>query len=231
MMRPSIVKALEVTVADRLFWVYNTVFHVAVALTSGFMFYIFLKYHSNYALTRFLHVFLCTLAYIPLMVEALLLFSEYNVWSLRLDRARKSWIHGTLLGSSFIIATIGISIKINSKSERSEEHFVSNHAILGLASWIVCFISVVGGVLSLYSSKLRNLIRPVILKLTHTFLGLTAFTLGMASLILGLDLPAFNNFTTRNEKIVITVLLSIITIMCGTRVIRSAVNQFKAILT
>lgn len=65
------------------------------------------------------------------MVEALLLFSEYNVWSLRLDRARKSWIHGTLLGSSFIIATIGISIKINSKSERSEEHFVSNHAILG----------------------------------------------------------------------------------------------------
>lgn len=58
--------------------------------------------------------------------------------------------------------------------------------IPGLVSTIFLLINLAMGLAAFFSIKLRNLIKPIISKTLHVFLGLTGFVLGMVTLYYGI---------------------------------------------
>lgn len=68
------------------------------------------------------------------MAEGLVLFTEANVWTLKMSRTTKGYIHGFVLLFSLISVTIGIVLAIERKNETNSDHFVTDHAKLGKSS-------------------------------------------------------------------------------------------------
>lgn len=67
----------------------------------------------------------------PFTTEALILFSNDNVWSQEISRKQKYWIHGILIFiGSFLIIT-GIALVIDFKVLHALSHFTSAHSIVG----------------------------------------------------------------------------------------------------
>lgn len=197
----------KLKISKRLGLISNTVFHQLVLIIFVYISYVMITY-NNLNTTRIMHYSFSTGAYIPLMAEGIILFNETNTWSFQINRGRKSWIHGVLLVLSFILVTIGISFQINDK----DEHFQTNHAITGLVSWILCFVVALTGVITVYSPKLKNSVRPVILKTFHLCLGLSCYAIGIASLILAMDKSSFTKDVSEGELLTINLLVILLTV-------------------
>lgn len=80
--------------------------------------------HSNYPYPY-------PLQFIPLMIEAILLFANDNVWTRELNRKSRYYVHGALLFLATAFITIGVSLEIWSKQQNNYSHFQSTHAITG----------------------------------------------------------------------------------------------------
>ncbi|XP_028137002.2 probable transmembrane reductase CYB561D1 isoform X1 [Diabrotica virgifera virgifera] len=220
----------EVRIRQRFYWLSNTIFHQVLAVTCGFIFYIFFKSHDLTS-ARFLHNFLASGAYIPLMAEGFILFTESNVWSLEANRSIKGWVHGALLSVSVICASVGIIVEIIGKNKTSSPHFHTLHAKLGLASWIMCFTLVLSGLLTVYAAKLRNYVKPLYIKLFHEIVGLACFVTGVYSLYLGLPKWGFAMYVTASELTATKTLVIIVAVwsILGTCV--SIFNNIKNVFT
>lgn len=112
------------------------------------------------------------------MAQAILSLFPGNVWSKAETRQVNKTIHGILqgLGASFAIA--GMLIEFISKVKNSRSHFESTHAKLGLATFIFTLISLLNGLATFYSVKLKSFVKPKFSKLAHNIAGITAFVLG-----------------------------------------------------
>nr|CAH7727286.1 unnamed protein product [Callosobruchus chinensis] len=133
------------------------------------------------------------------MSGGILCFSENNVWLQGIKRTTRYYIHGAFLFGAFILMTVGICLEIYSRCQSGKLHFSTNHSITGLVSWILAFISCILGVASFYSQKLRSIVKPVYSKLLHSFLALASFSIGIASLGLGLQKKSYANHVTKNQ--------------------------------
>ncbi|KAJ8980662.1 hypothetical protein NQ317_017588 [Molorchus minor] len=169
--------------------------------------------------------------YVPLMAEGIILFSTDNLWTQKLDRSRKYWPHGVLLGISIAAVTAGISAEIHRKRQSGRSHFVSDHAITGLVSWILAFLAIFLGSFSWHAQRLRGLARPVLFKFVHNFLGVACYAIGIASLCLGLEMGHFANRVTETEKQVTIALVGVITCWSLLAAFKSCYNQLKTIFT
>nr|XP_023025240.1 uncharacterized protein LOC111513283 [Leptinotarsa decemlineata] len=216
----------SVSLLQRVHWICNTIYHQLVAIVAVYVSYIFFKY-INIDNRSLWHNFLCTTAYIPLMAEGFILFSEQNVWSQRLERKKKYYIHGILLAVSTISLSVGIGLKIDVKNQ----HFKSDHAITGLASWILALASVILGMFAAYSQSLKSFLKPVILKLIHNFLGMASFAIGIASLCLGLYYRDFAGRVTTIERDTTLWLVGIVSTWSVVNAIVSQFNQLRSLLS
>ncbi|KAG5864027.1 hypothetical protein JTB14_035153 [Gonioctena quinquepunctata] len=196
---------------QRAQWVCNTIFHQVIAVVTAFIFAVFFN-NFEISNSRLWHIFLSTCAFVPLMAEGVILLSESNVWTLRLDRIKKAYLHGTLLGISTIALSVGIIFEVVAKDGRDEEHFVSGHAITGLISWILAMVSVLIGLFAAYAHNLKNFIKPVILKFVHNSVGIICYAVGITSLSLGLYIWGFASFVTDNDQQATVGLVGIIAI-------------------
>ncbi|KAF7267641.1 hypothetical protein GWI33_019131 [Rhynchophorus ferrugineus] len=175
-----IVRTKTITTLRRTLWVLNHIYHQALTLlTVIFIWIMFENYDKSSSF--FWHIFLSTFAYIPLMGVAIILFSEDNLLTLFIPRTRRYWIHGVLLTLSCLAVTIGISVEVDSKRKRDRAHFESDHAILGLVSWLLIFVSVLLGLLASNTRTFHNYVKPVVIKFIHNFLGIAAFLIGVGS--------------------------------------------------
>lgn len=103
------------------------------------------------------------------------------------DRFRIHWILQALAAGSVLVAFICVWFH---KVETHREHFQSIHAITGLIACILWLVSIANGVVTAYAAELRNVIRPVILKFLHGFLGAGSYGLGMVSATYGIAHPS-----------------------------------------
>lgn len=100
-----------------------------------------------------------------------------------------------------------IAIYVN-KNLHGKHHFYTYHGICGLI--VVIFVSLVGigGSLAYYSFSLRSYIRPVLIKIYHSFGGILTVIVGNLTLTLGFYSNWFKkNGNTNLIWIIITVLL------------------------
>ncbi|KAK0098929.1 hypothetical protein PV326_013710 [Microctonus aethiopoides] len=159
------------------------------------------------------------------MSEAIMVLSEENLWSRIISRHAGNHFHWYLqcLGTSFNIA--GIVVLFKSR----ETHFKSIHGILGISSAAILSFLSLSGFTVLFSVKLNNLMRPIVSKCIHNFLGITCYILGMIALCYGYRKKWILKYTgvgLVNLGTVITGIIIFITIM---RPVRSLVNQIKSI--
>ncbi|XP_076661601.1 transmembrane reductase CYB561D2 [Halictus rubicundus] len=193
----------------------------------GFLTALTLFYSARSASTLDLHISLCTVGYVLLMSEGIMCLAGDNIITRPISRRARSHVHWVLqaLGLGCILAGVIIMYRVKSV------HFRSVHAILGISSVVILLVLAVCGYPVLVAVKLRKLIKPVIVKFAHNFLGIACLVLGMAAQILGYQmkwLPRVSG-TTELQTIAI-VLTSIITILSVRNALPNLFLQLAAIV-
>ncbi|KAI8420128.1 hypothetical protein MSG28_008707 [Choristoneura fumiferana] len=128
--------------------------------------------------------FILLMNYIIMMAQAVLTFSPHNGWSLSLSYHDKKDYHWVMQVIGAILAITGSSIRIS------------------LIAMILTCISLVGGVINLYSE------RTVVTKLLHSGAGTLTLVSAFIGLCLGFDKTIFR--LARGLFALITTLLSVL---------------------
>lgn len=73
------------------------------------------------------------------------------------------------------------------------EKFMKKKYFSGLIGFIFTLISLFNGTVTFLAPKLRDKIRPTVMKFIHTLCGCSAITMGLVTLCIGLDKGIFGN--------------------------------------
>lgn len=157
------------------------------------------------------------------MSEAIVVLADESSLTNFLTRRAKSHVHWILqlLGAICVVAGIVPMYQVKSV------HFKSIHAILGIASAAIMLFLVAFGYPVLVAAKLRAVIRPVVVKFCHNFLGISCFVLGMASQCYGYKkgwLPYVSNVP--NIQLICIVVTALITILSLRGALPTLFKQF-----
>lgn len=117
------------------------------------------------------------------MSEAIVVLAEENLWTNFLSRQVSKHIHWILQVGAAVFIIVGVAVKYDKK----ESHFLSTHAITGIISLGMLIFVALTGIFAFFSVELRRIIRPVLFKLLHNFLGIGCFVIGMTSLLYGYE--------------------------------------------
>ncbi|XP_073823547.1 uncharacterized protein isoform X2 [Musca autumnalis] len=179
--------------------VMNLFNHILIVTLTGYMVYkCWLLEFQKTAL----HAHLCTIGFVLLMAEGVMVRYRANILFDDYSAESKTLLHALLQFMGGFLGIIGTLQKYWGK----ETHFKSRHAKFGLAACIFCFINFVAGFCTLILPSTR-----MTMKLLHTSLGLLTFVTGMLAQIFGYDTGFFSrNFThKRLFKFVTFVILAI----------------------
>lgn len=145
------------------------------------------------------------LQYQFLMCEAIMSLYQQNSWTVLHTKRTKTNLHWVLqaIGSSMAIG--GMLLYVVNR----DQHFDSLHGQLGLASGIFTCIGILNGTSALWAKELYRFVKPVYSKLFHNVIGIVAFVLGMASLIVGFNKFQFQLVTSADGILVLQVLCAI----------------------
>ncbi|KAF2880004.1 hypothetical protein ILUMI_26164 [Ignelater luminosus] len=207
--------------------IFNTVFHQCIAVVFVYVICVPIESYSN---PFSWHVILSTLGILPFAIEALILFSNDNVWSQEISRKQKYWVHGILISIGCFFIITGISIEINRKNQRDLSHFISAHAITGLTAMIFLICALICGPMVFYATIFSKWIPPVWLKLIHNVLGQLGYILAIICLCLGYYTNWFSRHTSKSSKLSITIATVLIMLWSLFNAWKSIVNQIKSIL-
>jgi cytochrome b-561 domain-containing protein 2 len=216
----------KVSFKQRFMWLFNTLFHQLYAIVTIFIFWT-IFYNNSLNSSFSWHMILSSLAYVPLMGEAIVLFAGDNVWSRSMERSTKYWIHGVILFISAILVTVGIALMID---EKNGTHFKSIHGWTGLVSWIFVLLSQCLGLAAAKAQAFSALLRPVYVKFLHNFFGLLGYIFGIVSLCYGLETGGFKRYSSETARMGTYYLLGLTTTWSILAALKSAYDQLKIIL-
>ncbi|CAG9861902.1 unnamed protein product [Phyllotreta striolata] len=128
------------------------------------------------------HIILNVLGVALCMAEGVQIYRKQSIVTIGDTRDEKRIAHLVVMLFSFVCITTGISLKISTKTE----HFKSIHSQLGLSSWVISFVALIGGITAYYSRSMPR-VSPMIVKVLHIFIGITAYIIGVATLVYGLE--------------------------------------------
>ncbi|XP_076167764.1 transmembrane reductase CYB561D2 isoform X1 [Ptiloglossa arizonensis] len=185
---------------------------------------VFLLYYSMRSFSVMdLHVTLCTLGYVLLMSEAIVVLAGESILTNFLTRRAKRHIHWILqvLGLVCIIGGVVVMYRVKTF------HFRTIHAILGITSLVIMVFLAVCGYPVFVAAKLRKFIRPVILKFGHNFLGIACFVIGMLSQCYGYAYNWLANISAvPNVQLICITVTALITVLSLRGALLSLYRQF-----
>lgn len=174
------------------------------------------------------HVILSTLGYVPIMAESILLFTGDDGWIKLVSTRTKYIVHGVLITLGTVCFTAGnIVISANTKTD----HFSTVHGLTGLISMILCLLSLLIGLATYYSTKLRNMIKPVKLKFIHNLVGILGYIIGIVSLCYAFYTRWWIFYTEEKSRLAAVIVTIITTLWTLNGSISSGYNQIKSIFT
>ncbi|XP_038211423.1 uncharacterized protein LOC119831925 [Zerene cesonia] len=127
------------------------------------------------------HIYLCGIGYMILMAQAIQSLNPHSGWARLVKYQDRRVVHWMLQIVASILVVVGSIIRMMDVTS----NFSTAHGILGLIALILTILSMVGGIVSAYSSKLN--INPAYMRIAHSCIG--SLTLSAAFLCL---LFAFN---------------------------------------
>ncbi|XP_003494855.1 cytochrome b561 domain-containing protein 2-like [Bombus impatiens] len=181
--------------------------HILIVCLTAFTLY------YSVAHSVFNHTTLCTVGYVLLMSEAIVVFAGDNILTRYFTHRTKKHLHWILqlLGLICIIAGVVLMYRVK------KVHFKSNHAILGITSLIIMIFLTVTGYPVFVATKLRKVIRPITIKFGHNFLGLSCFAIGMASQCLGYWKFRTMNISSKVDARLICIIVSVMIVVLSAR--------------
>lgn len=224
----SIAIKSERTVVETIKLVLNTINHVFIGII--FVYTCWICYRNGFELIFTWHVILCMFGFHVLMAESIMVFYSGTTWAQAFTQPQRRTIHWVMQVIGSICIIVGIGLEIYFRETKNKRHFSSPHSILGLVSLILLVLSMCNGVGSLYAVELRRRIKPIYLKLSHHFIGLACFVLGMAAVVLGYDKRIYTSNSTPEIQITLKVLTVVVIFLSVLGVLRTIVNQVKTLL-
>lgn len=132
------------------------------------------------------HIILCVLGVALCMAEGVQIYRKQSIVTFGHTREDKKNGHLVVMLFGFICITIGISLKISYKVDNNMAHFMTTHSRLGLSTWIISFVAILGGLLA-YQARGISRISPSIIKIIHVVIGLSAYLIAIVTLVFGLE--------------------------------------------
>ncbi|XP_037916939.1 cytochrome b561 domain-containing protein 2-like [Hermetia illucens] len=178
------------------------------------------------------HPSLLSIGFILFMTEAINVYNN----AVLMNKGRKSYsyrvlAHWVLHTFAMICITGGFAAIVWNKIRLGKHHFKTPHAIVGLITFILMFLVAAGGIATKYSFSLRKRIRPVVLKLTHSGLGLLIYWLGGVTLILGLYTKWFEKHRTQTDLYFSIAAILVIWFSTSLRPMRQIFKRLKQMFT
>lgn len=125
--------------------------------------------------------------------------------------------------AAIVCTAIGFVAVYVNKNLLGKHHFKSYHGICGLAVMILVFVVGLGGSLAFYSFSLRSYIRPVLLKIYHSFGGILTIIVGNLTVILGF----YSHWYSKNGNVnLIWVIISVL-VLSSILLLRRSVLTLK----
>ncbi|CAH0551309.1 unnamed protein product [Brassicogethes aeneus] len=171
------------------------------------------------------HVILCTFAYVPLMAEAIMLFTGDEIWITQLSKDTKNKIHGILIAVASVFTIIGSFVCFF--NIQPGYHLYTAHGITGLISMLLIFVSLGLGWAAQYLKDPPGIIYPIHIKLSHNVIGMLAYLFGLMSLCFGYYTRWFVYFTTVESRAVALVFTIIASAWTLNGAIVSGYNQIN----
>ncbi|ERL89552.1 uncharacterized protein LOC109540501 isoform X1 [Dendroctonus ponderosae] len=172
---------------QRLFLITQGCFHILMGIFVASTVWL-MAYNRDWGSMHTWHVFLSTIGFALLMAEAVAMQNPGNGFFLGYGKIARGFLHGVLMLLATTAVLAGVSIKIQDKALNNRSHFTTTHGIVGFVSYLLTMLSFLGGILLFFVKLVLRIcnLRPIYLRKCHTFLGISAYALGIVSLCFGL---------------------------------------------
>lgn len=206
----------------------NTLNHALIGFV--FMYTVWVCYKNGFQLIFTWHVLLCVFGFHVLMAESIMAFYSGCSWAVALTHPQRKTTHWVMqvVGSGSII--VGIALEIYFRETKKKKHFSSPHSILGLIALVLLVLSMCNGLGSLYAVELRKRMKPMYIKLSHHFIGLACFVIGMASLFIGYSKKIFKHNTTPELLVALQIMTILVILLSVLGVLRTIFSHGRALL-
>ncbi|XP_073953161.1 uncharacterized protein [Choristoneura fumiferana] len=167
----------------------NLLHHMQIAIVVFCLWHFALTVEPNGTITNLqLHIIFAGTGYQLFLVEAVLTLHRHNSWSFQLSQDGKRIVHGCLqlIGSVMVIAGSFLAL--------SEAEMVINtpHGYCGVIALAFSLASFISGIIALFSSKVRLMIKSGPIKILHVALGLISLSMGLITMAIGFNMPYFS---------------------------------------
>ncbi|XP_058455895.1 uncharacterized protein LOC131433101 [Malaya genurostris] len=203
---------------------FNTINHALIGYVTIYLSYV--SYMNGFEHLFTWHIFLCAVGYHFFMAESFLTLYSSNSWTSLNTAGTKRHIHWILQTIGFVAIFTGTGIEIYMKERNKRSHFKSDHAITGLVSMVFIVLSLLNGIASYFSLKIKHIIRPVYVKLGHYLTGIVAFVIGMVSLALEYSPRRMQSVENKNMLISFTTIVIALTLVGA---VKTMYGQFKGL--
>lgn len=153
-----------------------------------------------YDVWEFLQFFVC-------MTEAILCFSNENIFTRYLNHKERMTFHWILQIVGSCLLTVAFTVIVLSKNTKNKPHFATWHGIIGLVATIGVALAMFGGVIAKYSFPIRKIIRPVTVKVIHSIFGCIVYGLMIFTVLLGVYSNWFKRHSSLTGIIVANVII------------------------
>lgn len=167
---------------------FNLLQHMQIAIVVFSIWHFALTSAANGAISNMhLHIIFAGTGYQLFLVEAILTLHKHNSWSFQLSSDSKRIVHGCLqlIGAIFVIAGTFLGL-----AEANME-ITTAHGICGVIALAFALVSFITGIIALFSSKVRLMVRSGPVKILHIGVGLFALSMGLITMAIGFNMDYF----------------------------------------
>ncbi|XP_059060919.1 uncharacterized protein LOC131853864 [Achroia grisella] len=190
---------------------YNLLHHMQVAIVVYCLWHFALTSSPNGSITNLqLHIIFAGTGYQLFLVEAILTLHRHNSWSFQLSDDSKRIVHGCLqlIGSVFVMAGTFLGLADVNIS------VITPHGICGIIALGFTLLSFLSGIMALFSSKVRLMVKSGPMKMVHMAVGLFAISMGLVTIAMGFHMPVFSSSQERlSTALIVFVVLNLVYIL------------------
>lgn len=145
------------------------------------------------------------------MSHAILTMADNNFLTQSLNYHNRVTVHWVLQTSALVLITIAQTCIFLNKNSLGKPHYQTTHSLFGLTTYLLTVIGSLGGIFTKISFKLKHLVKPILIKIVHSFAGLLTYILAFITICLGIN-QSWNNSYDDWTKPIIYVLLAFTTL-------------------
>lgn len=161
------------------------------------------------------------------MFHAILVIGESALWGNKLKFTTRITFHWVLQLLAWLCIGVAFYAIYTNKNLLGKQHFHTTHALVGLGTLIAANCVIIGGVWAKYSLKLRWLMRPVRVKLLHSFLGILAYNSGVVAIGFGLYTKWWDKVSDEQTRYYILAGLAVTSVFVSLRPLKVCARRLK----